>query len=178
MRKLCNWSTAALVVLCATATGAAAQSPSENSGIDQYTENVPAADGDKPSDESLGGGPSDGGSGDREGPLPPAVADELQAAGPAGQAAAALAEATAPRTRTESESGRRADAESGSGATGLGSAASGGGGVGSTLDRIAGGSSESGGMGIALPIILGASLVAAALYGVSRRKSSGEPGNA
>jgi hypothetical protein len=152
--------------------GAAAQ---DHSASDEYTENVPGVGGDSPSSDHTGGGGGVGG-GDAS-PLAPAVVDDLNASGADGQRAAALAEQTAPAH----DPANGADSANGGGSDGSGSSdrshSDSGGGIGGVVDQVVG-TSDSGGMGIALPIILGAALVAALLFLLARRRPPGEPGSA
>jgi hypothetical protein len=144
--------------------------PPENSGVGQYTENVPGAGGDKPSDD-LGGGSGSGGSGSgssgSDAGLPPGTADALDSLaskGPVGAAAAGLARAGA------------SDNAQGGGAGRAGSPGSAGEDDGSFLGETFGQltDSDSDGMGIALPIVLGLSLVAAAVLVLARRRRVGQ----
>jgi hypothetical protein len=139
--------------------------PPDNSGVGQYTENVPGAGGDKPSDD-LGGGSGSGGSGSgsagSDAGLPPGTADALESQGPDGQAAANLAQATSP--------GRGEDGADRAGGDAPG--ADDGSAIGDVIGQL--GASDSGGMGIALPIVLGLSLVAAAVLVLARRRRVGQ----
>jgi hypothetical protein len=162
----------ALFGLLAIASPAAANHeaiPPDNSGVGQYTENVPGAGGDKPSDDLGGSGAGGSGSGSSgsDAGLPPRTADALDSLaskGPVGAAAAGLARAGA------------SDNAQGAGAGGAGSPGSAGEDDGSFLGEIFGQltGSDSDGMGIALPIILGASLVAALGLLVARRRRGAE----
>jgi hypothetical protein len=164
-----------LLVLPATAlagNGGHHSVPPGNSGLDQYTENIPGAGGNHPT----GGGGSHhpgGGGGGSGSSVSPGVTHTLDSQGPAGQGAASLAAATAPDVGGNApaghggKSGGSANAKGGSGTT-AGGAASGGnaasGGSGSGVDAIAAeltGSGVDNGMGIFLPIILGAALIGA-----------------
>src|SRR5213595_12918 len=82
--------------------------PPGNSGLDQYTENIPGAGGNHPT----GGGGSHhpgGGGGGSGSSVSPGVTRTLDSQGPAGQGAASLAAATAP------DVGRNAPAPAGHG---------------------------------------------------------------
>ena len=148
--------------------------PPGNSGLDQYTENIPGAGGNHPT----GGGGSHhpgGGGGGSGSSVTPGVTHTLDSQGPAGQGAASLAAATAPDVGGNApapaghggKSGGSANAKGGSGTTASGTASGGNaasGGSGSGVDAIAAeltGSGVDNGMGIFLPIILGAALIGA-----------------
>ncbi len=174
----------------------------ENSAVDEYTENVPGAGGGSGNTGPSGGG-SGGGSGgagtQAQGggeELPAAVNEQFQNAGADGAAAAALAQATAPEgTGTDaggtgggSPTGGSGSNQAGGGGSGQGSQAggaqgidaeslpaSGDGGVDDILGVVTGGSADTGGMGVALPLILGAALLAGLLAVLARRRSHGEP---
>jgi hypothetical protein len=158
-------TTIALVALAlAVPAGAQAQ---DNSALDEYLETIPGAGGDNPSSGQDGGS---GGGGD---PLPAETSASLESQGPAGAAAAAVAEATAPERRGgaggSGERERRGSEDGGSG---------GGGGlpaVDEVVDNVAGGS-DSDGLGIVFPIVLGAALLAAIAFVLIRRRGGpGEP---
>lgn len=161
-----------LAVLPTAIANAQTSLPPDNSGVDQYTENVPGAGGDEPSSQigSGGGAGSNGGGGGGGSRLPPRVAHEFGHAGSDGAAAASLAEATAP------DGADAAGVDSARG--GNRSRASSGGGVGGIVGTGVGAASTgSYGMGIALPIILAATLVAALGFLLSRRRHPGQPGS-
>ena len=140
-----------LSLIAIPASGAFAQS---NSAVDEYTETVPGGGGDNP---VSGGGDPTGGT-----PLPSDVAGELQAAGDDGVAAAELAEsAGGPADRKPSTSSDRPSDDQG-------------GGFGSAISEIIEPDDDSG-MGIALPIILGAALIAATIFGIARSRGSKTP---
>ena len=184
----------ALTALLAFPPYTSGQGP--DSGIDQYQENIPGAGGDRPSD---GGNKGSGGSGGSvEGPggtggsgsaggtgsaLSPQALDTLEAQGPVGAAVAGLAEATAPSAGARSAAGDRgapggAGPRKGQGDEASVTAASEegaseeGSGPANVLDALFGG--LGGGMGIALPIILGGGLLAALLSLVARHRRGGE----
>lgn len=162
MRKILT-TTAVLSLLLVPAIAQAAPGGSAN---DEYTEHVPGAGGDTPS-EGVGGGSGGGGS------LPPGTAEALAAQGTAGERAAALAQATAPN-----KPGKGSNSTSGSSETGEADQTSGGsgGGVGGVIDQIASGNdSEEGGMGPVLPIVLGATVLGACALLLARRRGSSEP---
>lgn len=143
----------------------------DNSAIDEYTENVPNAGGDE-RNEQAGGGSGGGGDGEEgSNPLPQGTSEELQRKGSDGGAAAALAEATAPKG---SAGGERSDPGAAGGDRNGSStepARSGGDdGVPSVSDVVVGlAGSDSDGMGIWLPILLGAALLAALGFLAVRR---------
>lgn len=143
----------------------------DNAGVDEYSEQVPGGGGNQPSNPNAGGGGS-GGSGDPDGgPLTPAQVAALEAQGADGAAAASLAQQTGP----DSTAGR-GGAGDGSAGGGGGSAADDGGGLTEIAGNIAGGSDS--GMGVALPLILGAALIGALAFVVMRRRGGGQAGNA
>ena len=111
--------------------------PPGNSGVDEYLETVPTAEGNRPSRSAAERRERGGG-----GALSREARRGLEAQGPDGRRAAALAEATAPRRPSRE----------GAGASGLADAGDGQGAVGSVLERVAG--ADDGGMGAALPILL------------------------
>jgi hypothetical protein len=156
----------------------AAASGQDNSAIDQYTENVPGAGGDSP-DGGNGSGQTGTGTGGSDATLPGADADQLQAQGADGEAAAQLAESTAPAGSNQSGGSSNAtgvstapDNQHGANSGGLPS-------VGAVVGNVAGGAEGPGGMGVWLPIILGASLLAAIALGIARwRRGPGEPTHA
>ncbi len=151
--------TAALALLVLPATAQAQQGG--GSAADEYTEDVPGAGGNQPSsddDSGAAAGPSSGGG------LPPSVVNDLEAQGADGAGAAKLAQSTGP------DKGK-GDAKDAAASTNPGDS---GGGVGEVLNQLAGGDGESdGGMGVALPIILGVSLLAAVTLLLLRRRGTG-----
>lgn len=168
------------LVLAATLMTAVAAFPSsalaQGAAGDQYTEQVPDADGspeDVPDDGTSNpggeGGPSpSGGSGDDpgsggsgSGALTPSTINEFDQGGSDGSAAADLAQETAPDSAPLDEAVQQA------GAGGLDSGEARGGGVFDSAQDDGGSS----GMGIVLPIILGAALLAAAAYWFARRRN-------
>jgi hypothetical protein len=159
----------AFICLLATAGSAAATHqaiPPDNSGAGQYTENVPGAGGDKPSDGLGGGSGGPGGSGSGPGgssgelsPDAEAALGSLASKGPVGAHAAALARAGAEP--------RASDNARGNGPTGSENA-EGGSFLSEVLRQLAG--TDSDGMGMALPIIIALSFVAALLLVLARRR--------
>jgi hypothetical protein len=171
MRKILSLTSLTMLALAFTASSAVAQHvPPGNSSVDEYTENVPGAGGDTSSDHHEGGaGGGVGSSGG--GGLSPQVADQLEASGSDGQAAAALAEGSTP----ESHGDRQHKPNHGDDAGSQGGNPAGpdsGGGIGTAVGHLVGGS-DSGGMGIALPLILIGALAAAVLFLIVRKRSDG-----
>jgi hypothetical protein len=157
----------ALLLALPSAAQAAQGTPPGNSAVDQYLENVPGAGGNHPSGNQPGGG---GGGG-----LSPGARHALAAQGPAGVAAANLAGATAPRhSGTAGKAAKGSDRgakQPGKHGGDQGSAAdTGGSPFKNAVDRVVGGGDSGGGMGIALPIILGSSLLGALLLLFLRRR--------
>jgi hypothetical protein len=154
--------------------------PPNNSGANQYTENLPSAGGDQPTNDPVGGseggddgsagsGSDDaaGGAGGSGSSLPPgaeAAFDSLSAKGAAGAAAAALARAGAPATGDRVGGAQRA----GSSEAGEIGGEGGGSFLEQLLQRLT--STDSDGMGILLPIILVLSVLAALLVALARRQ--------
>jgi hypothetical protein len=174
---------AGVIVAAALAAPAAAQLPPDNSAVDEYTENVPGAGGDKPSQDvgggsgggaAGGGGSSDGGSGgsDSGGALPADTSSELEQAGAQGAAAADLAQATAPNDKQPRDAGK-AGGSSGKDDAAVGSTAGDRGSQGITPAASSSGDDD-GGIGIGLPIALVAIAAAGAAVLVLRRRV-GEP---
>jgi hypothetical protein len=141
-----------------------------NSGIDQYEENVPTAGGDRPSDGGRTG--SGGGAGGS------AQGNDGQGQGNVGTGSGDASGSTASGspsgnrdtggagTRTDSSASRQHDGSRQAVDAGVtsGAAEQGSNPIGSAED-----SPDEGGMGIVLPIVLGASLVAALAFLVARR---------
>jgi hypothetical protein len=129
-----------------------------------------------------GGGSGGSGSGGGEGsgageaagvPSSPTNEAAPQAAGETAAAAADLAEATAPEQSAGSGSERSASARSDHGSGGGSSTAKGTENGGPPVGDVLGtgfGDSDSGGLGLALPIILGAALLAAIAFWLLRRR--------
>jgi hypothetical protein len=137
----------------ATAVAQKTTAPPGNSGIGEYVETVPEATGGK-APEKAGGGS-----------VPAAERQKLEALGADGKALADTIAATVPRRPRSNGSGgqaepiRRADADAGD------SAAS------AVLHSVVGGGS-SGGMGLLLPIILGATLALMLAAAFARRRTA------
>jgi hypothetical protein len=147
-----------------------AASAQDGSAIDEYVEGVPTAGGNSH--------PGAGGGGDRA-PLPSGVADELEAAGADGQAAANLAETPAPpaeQHRGNAGEGDNAGDQSGAN-SGTRTSVDRGSGIGGIVDAVVVGSGDSG-MGILFPAILVSALVAAVAFILARRgRHSGAQGD-
>jgi hypothetical protein len=159
MRIVCVSLTVLGLLLLPAASGAK-NVPPGNSGADQYSETLPGAGGNEQTNSGGGGGnPSSS-----QPALSPAAQESLEELGPAGRAAADLANRTAPRGagKTAGRNGGAATRQNPSGSSAV-------------LDvfKQAGGSSDSGGMGIALPLILAGSALAAFLFLRSRRRRPG-----
>jgi hypothetical protein len=144
----------AALTLPSAAAAAGSNAPPGNSGVDQYFETIPSAGGNHPA--ARGAKPGAGG-------LSAAERRRLAAAGPAGAAAADLAAANAPR---------RARHHHGPGATTTAPlpSAAGRSPFSTALHAVSG--SDSSGLGILLPLILGATLLAGILAVAVRRRSS------
>jgi hypothetical protein len=155
----------AIIFICALATAPAAVAHAGgNSSVDQYTESVPTAGGG--SHHSGGGGNSGSSS------IPQSTAQSLDSQGSTGQAAANLAEATAPK-RVPSHHKKHAGNSHRDRGSSLAPVAHPGDGpaAGQSI-----GSDSGGGIGLLLPIFLGASLLAAiTVVAVRRRGSGGNP---
>ena len=161
----------ALLIVPAAALGQG-YAPPGNSAIDQYSENVPTAGGERPFEPSGGGsgdqgsGGSGAGSGSQGGsPPPPALPQAAEQAlsrqGPDGQRAAELAGAGLPDraaisdARPVAPSADLPDSDRGP-LSAIGGALSG---------------SNSGGMGLLFPLLLIATLALAAFAGFRARRS-------
>lgn len=148
---------------------AAAQAPSGNGQIDQYTETIPGAGGNEPT----GGGGHNGGNGSNDEPvLTPEQSEGLEAQGADGVGVANLTQATAPPGADSRESGSGSGASNGSssgdpGSSDAGSSSSSGG-LGGTFDAVSGSASDDG-LGLALPLILAAVAVAGVAFALRRR---------
>lgn len=166
-----------LLVIAGPAAASHETIPPDNSGVGQYTENLPGAGGDNPSSHDPGGG--SGGSGSEPGgsepggtgeALPPGAEgalDSLAAKGPVGAAAAAALERAGVQAGAPDSGAPDRDRQ------GAGSAGEDDGSVlGKVLGQLTGADSD--GMGIALPIILALSLVAALLLFLARRQGRAE----
>lgn len=154
----------AAIALLALPSAARAEDllPPGNSAVNQYTESFPTSKGQK---KTKRGGDSQDKSKDRSPGevLGPRNARRLETEGAAGQQLAAVVAATAPASAARSANGEkrgglRADVGSSSPLT--------------EAIKQAGGSSDSGGMGIALPLLLLAAVVGFGLYAWRRRATA------
>jgi hypothetical protein len=150
------------VLLVAAASSAHAQRvPPGLSGANQYVETLPGVTGGEPIDRGRGG---------REGETPAEVlghtnAGRLNRLGPAGRAAARLAAATAPEP-IRSKPGGTARATRGAAGDPAGSS-----GVGQILTQLTG-ASDTDGMGLLLPLLIAMAGIAAAAFGIGRRRTA------
>jgi hypothetical protein len=152
---------AAVIALPATS---AAQ---DNSAIDEYTESLPSPGEETPShepDEGAGAGSGGSGGSGGEAQLPPSSSEALAGEGAAGEAAASLAQATAPEGAGTPAGGEDSKGSAGERSSDGGEAVTG------VFDAVTGGSSDSDGLGIWLPVLLGATLLAAIAIGIVRRR--------
>lgn len=146
---------AALALPVASAAAASGRVPPGNSGANQYTETLPGAGGNKPT-RDIGG----------EGGRTPAKvlghanAARLEALGPEGRAAAQLAAKSAPESIAGQPHGE-GGVSNPSGSSGLSQ----------VLGQLTG-SSDSGGMGLLLPLLIAMTIVGAAAYGLGRRRTA------
>jgi hypothetical protein len=146
--------------------------PPGNGAIDEYSETLPAPGGGQPTDRPGGQGAPGGVGGSSVVPAP--VQRRLRRSGPDGAQAAAVAELTAPGGGGGPAAGSRKP-RGGHGAVRgetAESPAPAGASIPSQVERALGGSD--GGMGAALPVILGLSLVVAVGAGVARRRRHGD----
>lgn len=174
MRRVPVLAVALLAIAVAQPAVAVAQ---DNSGIDQYTENVPAAGGENAGNDGAGGsGPTGTGTSGTGSSLPEATAEQLEAQGADGGAAAQLAESTAPEGANEA-AGSNSQGESPSPGNGSDLRSDSGDlpSVGDVVDGVADGSGSEG-LGLWLPILLGVTLLAAITLAIVRwRRGPGEP---
>ncbi len=171
-----------LASILATDIAGAAVLPPGNSGATQYAQSLPGAAGNE---AETGQGKADPGrgegreSGGGHGPtepgaeaVAPETAKELRELGHDGKAALNFASGTSPeregRQGWQSRSGSAASASESGGSSG----------VGEILSRVTG-TSSSGGMGFLAPVLILLTLLAAAAYGLRRRRDgqSGETGS-
>lgn len=156
----------AIIFICALATAPAAVAHAGgNSSVDQYTESVPTAGGG--SHHSGGGGSNNSSSS-----IPQSTAQSLDSQGSTGQAAANLAQATAPKRVPSHHKKHAGNSHRDRGSSVVpvahpGDGPSAGGAAGQSLGG------DSGGIGLALPIFLGASVLAAVAVVAVRRRGSG-----
>lgn len=179
MRKTTIFLPSILIVMLALPAAALAGSGHHhrftctNSAVCQYSENVPGAGGDQPTSGGGSGGHSSGG-GDHQA-ISPSTQRALESQGPNGAATAALADATAPsgiQGSGASGSGHKAQGDSGASSGGGASSSGTGGapGIGKALGHVLNAGDPGSGMGIALPVILAASLLAALVFVFGRRR--------
>jgi hypothetical protein len=150
--------------------------PPGNSGVGQYVETVPTADGGQPTSTvhpgGVGGSGGRGGTGGRAGSTGGggAVATSTQRAlakqGPAGDATAALAQATAPRSARSAAHSGDAREKASPISVGGGSAPS------ASVFKALTGSTSGGGLGPLLPIVLIGSVLVAAVLTLMRRRGT------
>ena len=180
MRRFPSIAAALLLIAAVLPAAALAQG---NSAIDQYTEQVPGAGGDKP---SAGGredsGDSGGGAEGSGQPLPDDISQALQARGSDGGAAAALAQATAPQEAEglgPGSEGSNGQGETGATATRPESSSGGRPSAGDVVGGVTGGDADRGGMGVWLSVILATTFLAAIVLGIARlRRGPSEPTHA
>lgn len=160
-----------------------------NSAVDQYQENIPDASGNVDSGNGSSGSGSGGsgsgssGSSSASTPVPESTVDELEQSGDDGAAAAALAQETAPEsggTDGDKSNGDKSngDRKSSSDDSQDETSAVAGSDKPPPSQGESAGASDSGGIGLALPIIFGVALIVALLIFLARRRLSGEPGPA
>lgn len=158
-----------LATLALPAVGAAASKvPPGVSGANQYTETLPGPGGNtRAGDDGSGKTPAQA-VGKRN-------AAKLEALGAEGRAAAQLAAETAPAGNA---GGGQGGTVQGGGAQGQASGGSGSNASGSSrldqvLSQVTGtGGSDSGGMGLLLPLLIAAALLMAAVYAFNRRRTA------
>jgi hypothetical protein len=160
---------AALFVVALPVAGAAAESrvPPGVSGANQYSETLPGPGGN----DRTGGG---------SGKTPAQAvgkenAAKLEALGPDGRAAAELAAETAPGGGKAAGGHGGAASNGGASGSSSGAGASGSSGLDQVFGQVTGtGGSESGsnGMGLLLPLLIAAAIVAAAAYALNRRRTA------
>ena len=156
---------ASLVVLGLSSPAASAGAPAllpegPPSGVGQYTETLPGPGGNETTG-GIRGKESGSGAKTPAEALGRANAERLEALGAAGQEAARLAAAGAPKS-----SQGRGGAAGRSGSSDSGSSA-----IGQVLGQLTGSSDSSGGMGLLLPLLIVAAILAAAAYGIGRRRA-------
>ncbi len=147
-----------LLAAAMLALGAAPADAAPPAAVDEYTEMIPGADGDKPSRHL-----DNQGSGSDSPALPPKVARRLERLGPDGAAVARIAEATGPRIdregRSKNDSSDAADVDGDAGGDSP---------IRALVADVIGGSDD--GLGPMLPVILGLSLLAALAFALLRRR--------
>jgi hypothetical protein len=154
----------AFLLLTGVASAQQQVAPPGTSGVDEYLETIPSAEGNRRALPPSSGGddePTGGGGG----ALKRSERRELEQLGADGRRAAALAEATTPADAVAAPGGSRPDpAVRGIGRDGDGD------GVASALTNSIGGD---GGMGVLLPILLVVSALVAAGIGLARVRMRG-----
>jgi hypothetical protein len=142
----------AWLLLASPALAATTTTPQGNSGITEYSEDVPTENGSAPTAGIGGGGDGGGGpTGGSGGAVSDSVRQRLEAQGGDGAALARAAEATAPRAGGAAAAGGGQDGSTGSA-------------LGSIL------SSSPGGMGVVFPILLVGTLIGALALAVVRAR--------
>lgn len=154
-----------LALPVANAAAAPGRVPPGNSGANQYTETLPGPGGNEPT-SGIGDKANGGGGRTPAKVLGHANAAQLEALGPEGRAAAQLAAESAP----ESAIGQ----PRGTGSNPQASNPSGSSGVNQILGQLTG-SSDSGGMGVLLPLLIAMTVVGAAAYALGRRRTAHTP---
>lgn len=149
-----------LALPVATAAAAPGRVPPGNSGVNQYTETLPGPGGNEPT-SGIGGKANGGGGRTPAKVLGHANAAQLEALGPEGRAAAQLAAESAPESVTRQPNGKESNSSGSSGA-------------GQILGQLTG-SSDSGGMGLLLPLLIAMAVVGAAAYVLGRRRTAHTP---
>ncbi len=148
----------ALLALIAAPVQAAAQGGGHGA-IEEYTEQLPGGGGGNPTGDS-------GDSGDSGGLLTPAQVAALEAEGSEGAKAAKAAQSTGPDRQGGGSDGSGAPAPEGDDGAPLGE----------VVVELAGG--DDSGLGVALPIVLGAALLGALAFVIARRGGGGHTGQA
>jgi hypothetical protein len=159
---------AGLMIFLLIAAAASARvrtiAPPGNSAVNQYVENIPTANGNRPtSTVHPGGGVGSGGSGGGGRGLSAPTEHAFAKRGRDGASAAALANATAPAN---------GPAAGGSGAGGSGGSSGTSSSPLATLLKAATGSSSHGGLGPSLPVILIVIAFGGAALGLRRRRAT------
>lgn len=144
------------------APAALAQKPPDNGAVDEYTEGVPGSGGETPSGSSSGSGGASG-SDSSGSAVSPSNIEALESHGEDGAAAATLAQATAPDGAGKSPEGQKAGSDATSPAVGAAEP----GGLSAAVETVTGDGSS--GMGILLPILLGAIAVGVMALALRRR---------
>lgn len=159
---------AAVIVPCAASARSHPIAPPGNSGVNQYVESIPTADGNRPSTSVVpgtGGGGGESGGPSAPSPLAPTTQRALARQGAEGRRTALVARATAP-------SGLRGSARTHGGLSSARSAGGAGSGPSpaSAVVKALTGSATSGGLGDMLPAILVLTSVGAVATAIVRRR--------